>query len=147
MIAAREMHGGTAERSTAMHIVTRVMFSLSVVCAAALAAACGRSQAEGVTSAQPSFNDPQLAQLASERCDRERACGNIGIYRPYSSRSRCMDNTVRSQREELANANCVSVDAAKLDGCVTWIREQRCDLPLGSLERTQACSAAALCVQ
>lgn len=92
----------------------------------------------------PSVNDAASA-LATERCDREVRCNQVGANARYATREDCMDVMRQDSEEELADCHA-GIDESDLGQCLTEIRTQDCNGPLDQLEQFVACRSDDLCL-
>jgi hypothetical protein len=89
-----------------------------------------------------------LASLATERCDREARCKNIGAKEKYRNRADCVAEMERDKRDDLNSDVCPGgVRQKELADCMEAIREESCGNPLDSLTRLNACRAGNLCAK
>jgi len=89
-----------------------------------------------------------LATLATERCDREARCKNIGAKEKYHTRGECMTEMQRDKRDDLNSDVCPGgIRQRELGDCLQAIREESCNSPLDSLTRLNACRAGNLCAK
>jgi hypothetical protein len=89
-----------------------------------------------------------LASLATERCDREARCKNIGDKEKYRTRAECMTEMQRDKRDDLNSDVCPGgIRQKELADCLQAIREENCNNPLDSLTRLNACRAGNLCAK
>lgn len=99
----------------------------------------------GVIAAGP-VNAHDVEVVASERCDREERCDNIGANRKYVTREVCVEQIRHDNLNTLTKAGCPQgVDPAKLQTCLADIREDRCNNPFDTLSRYTACTRSVLC--
>jgi hypothetical protein len=143
------MHGARAE-------VTNMKTTLAVllVLVPALGAGCDHETnpppsapmtTSGALAAKP-VSDHDIEVIAKERCDREDRCSNIGVDRKYATREVCVGQTRSDNMNALTNAACpYGIDSAKLQACLTSIREEHCNNPFDTLSRYTACTQSALC--
>ena len=89
-----------------------------------------------------------LTSLATERCDREARCKNIGAKEKYHTRAECVTEMQRDKRDDLNSDVCPGgVHQKELGDCLQAIREESCNSPLDSLTRLTACRAGNLCAK
>jgi hypothetical protein len=89
-----------------------------------------------------------LASLATERCDREARCKNIGAKEKYHTRAECVTEMQRDKRDDLNSDVCPGgVHQKELSDCLQAIRDENCNHPLDSLTRLNACRAGNLCAK
>jgi hypothetical protein len=83
--------------------------------------------------------------VASERCDREARCDNIGAHRKYPTREVCVAMVRDDSLNTLTKAACPEgVDSARLQTCLMDIREDRCNNPFDALSPHSAAIRRAL---
>jgi hypothetical protein len=89
-----------------------------------------------------------LASVATERCDREARCKNIGAKEKYRDRADCIAQMERDKRDDLNSDVCTGgVRQKELADCLQAIRGEDCGNPLDSLTRLTACRAGNLCAK
>ncbi|MGO8994592.1 MAG: DUF6184 family natural product biosynthesis lipoprotein [Polyangiaceae bacterium] len=124
--------------------------SLELIFIAAVAvAACGRSYTETTTAAVvPSapVTGRAIDAIASERCQREARCENIGANRHYVSLGGCTTELRGEVMNQLTTATCPNgVNSAQLEKCLAGVRGQRCENALDALDRQTLCATTSLC--
>jgi hypothetical protein len=106
------------------------------------------SSEPGSTNMQASSvsNDRAAKDITDERCDREKACNNIGSNHTYESVGACKRELGHDTRATLRQEECPNgVSGVALSNCLNDIRNERCGNPLDTLERVGACRKAKLC--
>jgi hypothetical protein len=89
-----------------------------------------------------------LTSMATERCDREARCKNIGAKEKYHTRAECMTEMQRDKRDDLNSDVCPGgIHQKELGDCLQAIHEESCNSPLDSLTRLSACRAGNLCAK
>jgi len=89
-----------------------------------------------------------LASLASERCDREARCKNIGAKEKYHTRAECMTEMQRDKRDDLNSDVCRGgIRQKELNDCLQAIHDETCSNPLATISRLTACRTGNLCAK
>jgi hypothetical protein len=87
-----------------------------------------------------------VEEIASARCDREQTCNNIGADKTYATRDVCVGKLRADNQNDLTNASCPNgLSRPGLDKCLADIRGERCDHPLDTLARLNACTRSSIC--
>jgi hypothetical protein len=104
------------------------------------------TQTTGGTIAASPVDRHAIDEVASARCQREATCSNIGAGKSYATRDVCIEHLRADSENELTNASCPNgLSRIALDKCLAEIRGERCDHPLDTLARLNACSKSSLC--
>lgn len=111
------------------------------------ARAAAAPSAVGVTNAQaPSIDPIFVAQVASARCDREDACGEVGDGRRYSSLRSCLDQVRDGITSEVASYGCPGAGETAVRRCLVAMGRQDCGAPgEQALSHVEECAVGALC--
>jgi hypothetical protein len=125
------------------------MLGLLVACGASNGpAVTGSETPVGATNAQKNVDASIVTQLAAARCERERACNNVGPGDKYVSHEVCMDQMRGSLANDLNAYDCPrGIDREALERCSAAIRVEECSHPLDTLSRMEKCRTAALCMR
>jgi hypothetical protein len=131
-----------------MHFIHRT-FLLAAASAAAIVA-CGGQYSEGSTTTTTAASAPvggdTIAVIASNRCEREARCDNIGAGKRYVNMEGCLMELRGSEMNELTTTTCPhGVEARALDKCLADVRGQRCDNLPDAFSRINNCARASLC--
>lgn len=85
---------------------------------------------------------PALESLSRAYCDRERKCGRLR----NDQAGMCQQTASKRFGETIGAAGCpYSIDATRVAGCSTSIRETPCETSLESLSSLETCDASAMC--
>ncbi|MGO8992004.1 MAG: DUF6184 family natural product biosynthesis lipoprotein [Polyangiaceae bacterium] len=132
----------------------KTTLAVLLVLVPALSAACDHDSnppasapltTSGVVAAQP-VSDHDVEVISKERCDREDRCSNIGVNRKYATREVCVEQTRADNLNALTNAACpYGIDPARLQMCLSSIRDEHCNNPFDTLSRYTACTKTTLC--
>jgi hypothetical protein len=103
----------------------------------------------GVTSPQAADFDARVVdQMTAARCDREVACGRVGVGRKYSSRRACIDEIRGGIENDINTTNCAhGFYRVMLDRCMAAITSQQCDQPSDATASVDSCRSVAVCLQ
>jgi hypothetical protein len=86
--------------------------------------------------------------LATERCDREMRCKNIGAKEKYKTRAECIAELERDKRDDINSDVCRGgVRQKELNDCLQAIRDESCGNPLDAITRLAACRTGNLCAK
>ena len=127
---------------------------LGLIAATAMAglavAACSSEYSVGtatVTAAPVNIpSDQAVAQLTTERCNRELSCDNIGPERLWEDMASCRRDVRHATRDYLNAESCTGgVDPYGLASCVDAIRNSRCGDEGTGVPRLVECRAVKLC--
>lgn len=87
-------------------------------------------------------------QIAVSRCEREKACGNVGDDKTYSSSPDCLSRIRDDWKEDLNSRECPGgINQHELDECVSQIRAESCGNPFDALARITECTQDQICVE
>jgi hypothetical protein len=87
-----------------------------------------------------------IDEVAHARCEREATCNNIGVGKSYATTDVCIEKLRADSENDLTNASCPrGIPRGALDKCLADVRGERCDHPLDTLSRLNACSKSSLC--
>ena len=85
--------------------------------------------------------------VATERCDRELRCKNIGPNKSYLSTDECITKLQNDKRVDINPQECPGgVSDKDLASCLKSIRDEDCGNPLDSISRLTSCRSSALCI-
>jgi hypothetical protein len=86
--------------------------------------------------------------LATERCDREARCNNIGAKEKYKTRADCIAELERDKRDDINSDVCRGgIRQKELRECLQSIRDESCGNPLDAITRLAACRTGNLCAK
>ncbi|HMI89150.1 MAG TPA: DUF6184 family natural product biosynthesis lipoprotein [Polyangiaceae bacterium] len=89
-----------------------------------------------------------VTSLATERCDREVRCKNIGAKEKYKTRADCIAEMERDKRDDINSDVCRGgIRQKELADCVNAIRDESCGNPLDAITRLAACRTGNLCAK
>lgn len=98
------------------------------------------------TSARVVSNEDAVRRITDARCDRERACNNIGDGKQFANRAVCAKKLSRDAHDTVRSEECpAGVNEANLSQCLADIRKERCDDPVDAVEQLLSCRRAELC--
>lgn len=104
------------------------------------------SVAPGMTPA--SRGRSAAEQIASARCEREQACGNIGDDETYTSRSDCFARIQSDWKDDLSARACPGgINQRELDECLGEVRQEACENPFDTLSRIAECTQGQICIE
>jgi Family of unknown function (DUF6184) len=89
-----------------------------------------------------------VTSLATERCDREARCNNIGAKEKYKSRADCVAELERDKRDDINSDVCRGgIRQKELNDCLQAIHDEGCSNPLDAITRLAACRTGNLCAK
>jgi len=147
------MHAETMKTLRTAFAPSFGMFGLLIACGGSNGPAVTGSAAVperpvGATNAQKTADANIVTQLATARCERERACNNVGPGDKYASREVCMDQMRGSLANDLNGYDCPrGIDRDALERCTAAIGVEECNHPLDTLSRMEKCRTGALCMR
>ena len=111
--------------------------------------ACQKAEPEPVmrpASSTVVANDRAVEKMANANCERELACGNVGLSRRYETPEMCVGTFEREKYSELGFGKCLlGVDYIQLDLCIREIKSEDCGSALYTLDALGACRSSKLC--
>lgn len=113
-----------------------------------LVAACSAETSVGtatVTGARIVQPDLAIDKIATERCNRELSCDNIGPDRYWDTMQACRREVRRSTRDYLQAETCTNVDSYGLASCADAIRNSQCGDERAGVPILSECRTARLC--
>jgi hypothetical protein len=104
--------------------------------------------ASAVDSALRATPASAVTSLATERCDREARCNNIGAKEKYKTRADCIAELERDKRDDINSDVCRGgIRQKELRECLQSIRDESCGNPLDAITRLAACRTGNLCAK
>ena len=89
-----------------------------------------------------------VTSLATERCDREARCNNIGAKEKYKTRADCVAELERDKRDDINSDVCRGgIRQKELNDCLQAIHDEACGNPLDAITRLTACRTGNLCAK
>jgi hypothetical protein len=89
-----------------------------------------------------------VTSLATERCDREARCNNIGAKEKYKTRADCIAELERDKRDDINSDVCRGgIRQKELNDCLQAIHDESCGNPLDAITRLAACRTGNLCAK
>ena len=89
-----------------------------------------------------------VTALATERCDRELRCKNIGAKEKYKTRAECVAELERDKRDDINSDVCRGgIRQKELNDCLQAIHDEACGNPLDAITRLAACRTGNLCAK
>lgn len=119
--------------------------------AGALVLACNHESppAENVTTTGAGVvaNDDAVKRLTDARCDRAKACNEIGDKQKYADDSACKRENQHDLQADLRAGECPrGIRQEKLANCVQEIRNEKCGNILDKISRLATCRTGSLCI-
>lgn len=101
------------------------------------------SQAKAEPARSATVARPALESLSRAYCERERKCGRLA----NDQASACQHAATKRFGENIGGAGCpYSLDATKVAGCATSIRETPCESSAESVASSETCDASTMCL-
>ena len=119
--------------------------------AAALVAACNHEStpARSVTTTGAGVvgNDDAVSRLTEARCDRAKACNQLGEKEKYADDAACKREIHHDLQADLRPGECPGgIRQQKLSNCLEEIRNEKCGNPLDKVSRLATCRTGSLCI-
>ena len=119
--------------------------------AAALIVACNHESAPArsvtTTGAGVVGNDDAVSRLTEARCDRAKACNQLGEKEKYADDAACKREIHHDLQADLRPGECPGgIRQQKLSNCLEEIRNEKCGNPLDKVSRLATCRTGSLCI-
>ena len=118
-----------------------------------LVLACNHESApaQGVTTTTAGAgvvaNDDAVKRLTDARCDRAKACNEIGQKEKYPDDAACKRENQHDLQADLRPGECPrGIRQDKLANCVQEIRNEKCGNILDKVSRLATCRTGSLCI-
>lgn len=117
----------------------------------ALVIACNHESApaQGVTTTGAGVvaNEEAVKRLTDARCDRAKACNEIGDKQKYSDDAACKRENQHDLQADLRGGECPrGIRQDKLADCMQEIRNEKCGNILDTISRLATCRTGSLCI-
>jgi hypothetical protein len=131
------------------------MKSSNVIFAAAavvVGVACNHESAPPATTVTTTgagivANHEAMARLTAARCERAKACNDLGKDEKYKDETSCYREVGKTMESELRPAECPrGIKDEKLSNCVQEIKNESCGNPFDKISRLVTCRTSSLCV-
>ena len=125
----------------------RHLASMLVGSALVLAFGCNHNNAPPASGATTQGGQATASKITTARCEREVTCNNVGEGKSYATKDACMNELGHNAKVDFREEECPKgVNSARVDTCLTDIRNERCGNPIDSLERVESCRRGKLCI-
>jgi hypothetical protein len=119
--------------------------------AAVLVVACNHESApaKGVTTTGAGVvsNDDAVTRLTDARCDRAKACNQLGDKEKYKDDAACRREEKHDLQADLRPGECPrGIKDEKLQNCIAEIKNEKCGNPFDKISRLATCRTSSLCV-
>jgi hypothetical protein len=119
--------------------------------AAVLVVACNHDRAPAreatTTGAGIVGNEDAVHRLTDARCERARACNQLGPKEKYADEASCRRENAHDLEADLRPSECrYGIREEKLSNCLQEIRNERCGNPLDSISRLATCRTGKMCI-
>ena len=119
--------------------------------AAVLVVACNHESApaKGVTTTGAGVvsNDDAVRRLTDARCDRAKACNQLGDKEKYKDDAACRREERHDLEADLRPAECPrGIKDEKLSNCMQEIKNEKCGNAFDKISRLATCRTGSLCV-
>lgn len=120
--------------------------------AAALVVACNHDSnapAKGVTTTGAGVvaNDEAVTRLVDARCDRAKACNQLGKDEKFSDEAACKRELGHDLKADLRPGECPrGIRQEKLSNCLQEIQNEKCGNAIDKISRLATCRTGSLCV-
>jgi hypothetical protein len=119
--------------------------------AAALGVACNHesSPPKGVTTTGAGIvgNEDAVRRLTEARCERAKACNQLGDKQKYKDEAACVREERHDLEADLRPGECPrGIKEEKLSNCVQEIKNEKCGNPFDKISRLATCRTGTMCV-
>ncbi|MDB4933878.1 MAG: hypothetical protein JWP87_850 [Labilithrix sp.] len=119
--------------------------------AAVLVIACNHESApaSGVTTTGAGVvsNEDAVRRLTDARCDRAKACNQLGDKEKYKDEAACRREERHDLEADLRPGECPrGIKDEKLSNCLQEIRNEKCGNPFDKVSRLATCRTGSLCI-
>jgi hypothetical protein len=119
--------------------------------AAALVIACNHedtpARSANTTGAYAVNNQEAVRKLTDARCERAKACNQLGEKEKYADEAACKRENRHDLESDYRVGECPGgVRENKLDHCLQEIRNEKCGNPFDKISRLETCRTGALCI-
>ena len=119
--------------------------------AAALVVACNHNDtpAKGVTTTGAGVvaNDEAVNKVVAARCDRAKACNQLGKDEKYADEAACKRELGHDLQADLRPNECPrGIRQEKLSNCLQEIQNEKCGNAIDKISRLTTCRTGSLCV-
>ena len=119
--------------------------------AAALVIACNHEEAPArsasTTGAFAVTNQDAVRRLTDARCDRAKACNQLGEKEKYADEAACRRENNHDLQSDYRVDECPGgIREQKLDNCLQEIRNEKCGNPFDKVSRLATCRTGSLCI-
>ena len=105
------------------------------------------AQGVSTTGAGVVANDDAIKRLTDARCDRAKACNEIGAKEKYADESACKRENQHDLQADLRAGECPrGIRQEKLSNCVQEIHNEKCGNILDKVSRLATCRTGSLCI-
>ena len=92
-------------------------------------------------------NDEAIQRLTEARCERAKACNDLGKDDKYKDEAACRREVAHDMSSELRPGECPrGIRQEKLSNCLQEIRNEKCGNPFDKISRIATCRTGTLCV-
>lgn len=118
---------------------------------AAVAIACNHEStpAKGVTTTGAGVvaNDDAVSRLVDARCDRAKACNQLGKDESYADEAACKRENQHDLQADLRPDECPrGIAQEKLSNCLQEIKNEKCGNVIDKISKLATCRTGSLCV-
>ena len=126
----------------------------AIICFAATAAlviACNHEDAPAksanTTGAFATGNQDAVKRLTEARCERAKACNQLGEKQKYADEAACKRESHHDLEADLRSGECPGgIREQKLANCIQEIQNEKCGNPFDKISRLTTCRTGALCI-
>jgi hypothetical protein len=127
---------------------TMIFFATAAVL---IGAACNHEStpARGVTTTGAGIvaNDDAASRLTDARCNRAKACNQLGKDEKYADMGACKREVAHDLESDLRPGECPrGIRQEKLSNCIQEIQNEKCGNLADKISRLATCRTGSLCV-
>ncbi len=118
---------------------------------AALVIACNHDDAPArsanTTGAFATNNQDAVRRLTDARCERAKACNQLGANEKYADEAACKRENHHDLEADYRVGECPGgIREQKLNHCVQEIQNEKCGNPFDKISRLATCRSGMLCI-
>ena len=92
-------------------------------------------------------NEDAVRRLTEARCERAKACNQLGEKEKYKDEAACTREERHDLEADLGTSECPrGIREEKLSSCLQEIKNERCGNPFDKISRLATCRTGAMCI-
>ncbi len=105
------------------------------------------AQAVTTTGAGVVGNEEAVRRLTGARCDRAKACNDLGTDKKYNDEAACKREVGHDLQADLRPGECPrGIKEEKLSNCLQEIQNEKCGNVVDKISRLATCRTGSLCI-